>query len=776
MSLSTQQSVVIGALYRPGSCADNDTCLIEYLGPALDVARTHGTHIVLAGDFNVHHETWLCSSKTTVAGEALEELCAEHQLHQHVLQPTRGLNTLDLILSNMPVPIDTTVKAPLGRSDHGVVLADFYLTPDAEQATSRTVWRYNQADWGRLRAFYRTTDWSTIVTDDPEESCRKLSDVISSGMQKFIPTKQLVTRPADPKWWTPECTTALNTKDKAWKAWRHNIFSEAHKACFMRSVEDAILANVRARTSWELRVRRKLSRGGLKDKQWWSVLKSAAGASHGSSIPCLVDDAGHQLRINAAKANCLGRYFANKCSLGDDDLGPGDLPHVRQPGVTPLSRIHFRLQTVKRLLNQLDVGKASGPDNIPARVLKECSHELASPLTSLFALCFRKGVQPEAWKSARVVPVYKKGSLSNPKNYRPVSLLPIISKVMERIVNCQIVNHLEKHHLLSTKQYGFRSGLGTADLLAVLGHDWSLAAGSGGCAHVLAVDIAGAFDRVSHPGVLHKAATLGIGGSLLQWLRDYLRNRTLSAIVNGQESAEFQIKAGVPQGSILGPTLFLMYVNDAETCLSPSTRMGVYADDTTLYTIIRSRHDSAGSIADMQSSLDRLSSWGEQWRIRFEPTKSQLLHIGHHRNPWPLPDLTFGAHDIPCGDELKLLGVTFDSKLTFRRHLRNVSLRAVARLGFLRRASSFLGREGRLTTYRGFVRPVLEYAPLTWMGAANSHLQSLDRVQRKALAIIGPDALLQSLAARRQVYALTYMYKLMCLMCSSQLLHIAAKQ
>ena len=141
VSLSTQQSVVIGALFRPGSCAENGTCLIENLGPVLYVTRTHGTHIVLAGDFNVHQETWLCSSKTTVAGEALEELCAEPQLHQHVLQPTRGLNTLDLILSNMSVPIDTTAKAPLGCSDHGVPLADFYLTPDADQATSRTVRR-----------------------------------------------------------------------------------------------------------------------------------------------------------------------------------------------------------------------------------------------------------------------------------------------------------------------------------------------------------------------------------------------------------------------------------------------------------------------------------------------------------------------------------------------------------------------------------------------------------------------------------------------------------
>jgi len=216
-----------------------------------------------------------------------------------------------------------------------------------------------------------------------------------------------------------------------------------------------------------------------------------------------------------------------------------------------LLRIHFREPTVRRHLSRLEVAKATGPDGIPARVLKECATELAGPLTRLFSLCFRLGIQPTLWKVANVVPIHKKASRSAMKNYRPVSLLSICSKVMESLINNQLVNYLERHNLLSPRQYGFRRGLGTADLLTALQHEWVTTVGQGGCVHVLAADIAGAFDKVSHMGVLHKASHVGVHGNALHWLTDYLANRNLRVVVGGETSSAFGICAGVPQGSIL---------------------------------------------------------------------------------------------------------------------------------------------------------------------------------------------------------------------------------
>ena len=217
-------------------------------------------------------------------------------------------------------------------------------------------------------------------------------------------------------------------------------------------------------------------------------------------------------------------------------------------------------------------------------MLKECSKELATPLAKLFALCFHAGVQPDTWKTASVVPIHKRSSKASVCNYRPVSLLSVMSMVMETIINKQLMNHLDRHELLTTRQFGFRKGLGTADLLTALHHEWETTVSRCGLVRVLAIDIAGAFHRVSPAGLLHKVVSMGIDGQLLTWLSDYLSGRRLQVVVGGQHSATFHIRACMPQGSILGPTLFLLYVDDAECCVSPDTRLAVDADDTILCT------------------------------------------------------------------------------------------------------------------------------------------------------------------------------------------------
>ena len=253
---------------------------------------------------------------------------------------------------------------------------------------------------------------------------------------------------------------------------------------------------------------------------------------------------------------------------------------------------------------------------------------------------------------------------------------------------------------------------------------------------------------------------MGISGKLLAWLKSYLHGRTLSVVVSGQQSETHPITAGVPQGSILGPTLFLMYVNDAEHHLPAGVRLAVYADDTTVYKCTASEDNVATDTLLLQKGLDSLATWGKSWRIDFEPTKSQALTVSHHRHPWVLPPLSFDGCPVPEANCIKLLGVTFDTKLTFSDHIRNVASRANQRIYFFRKASRVLNQNARRIVYNGFIRPVLEYSPLAWMGACSSSLARLDAVQHRALKTIGPNTLLQSLAVRRKVSALCYLYKL----------------
>jgi len=371
---------------------------------------------------------------------------------------------------------------------------------------------------------------------------------------------------------------------------------------------------------------------------------------------------------------------------------------------------------------------------------------------------------PKAWKLAHVVPVYKKKSKAKVDNYRPVSLLSVTSKVMESIINQQVVNFLEREGIFSESQFGFRTKRGTSDLLTALNAEWAATLASGGCVRLLAADIAGAFDKVSHLGVLHKAEACGISGPLLAWLRSYLSDRTLRAILSGFASDAFGVAAGVPQGSVLGPTLFLLYVNDLEDHLPPGVKLAVYADDTTLYLLLHSPSSATTDSATLQAALDAYSRWCAEWRITLEPTKSHAMTLSRNASAWSLPPLVLDGRVVPEVEEMRLLGVLIDRSLTYGPHLDAVAARGRQRLGFLRKVRWLLSPAALATVYKAFVRPVLEYASLCWMGAAETHLRKLDAVQDAALEMLGPAAAalpnLDTLAHRRTVGALAYLFKL----------------
>ena len=464
--------------------------------------------------------------------------------------------------------------------------------------------------------------------------------------------------------------------------------------------------------------------------------------------------------FNKDKANCFGQYFASKCSLDQDDITDSNIPPTRLRTQRIISNIHFRSPTVQRELQQLVAAKATVPDNIPARTLKTRADVLCTPLSKLFALCFAKGRQLAIWKTARVVPVYKKKSKSSPSDYRPVSLLSILSKVIESIFNRSVVNFLEWENVLSAHQFGFRRRLDTADLLTLLQHKLSSTIANRGSVHTLAVDIAEAFDKVSHKGAFAKAQACGISGTLHTWLQDYLSHCSLRAVVCGQESEVFPVRAGVPEGSMLGPTLFVLYVNDCEDCLPGGSSLAVYADDTTLYKCLSADDSIQNASSNLQQAVDAVAAWGSPGR-----SNSNRQSPKHYRSPITNPPIAlasiyFNNISVAEEDEIKLLGVTFDRQLSFRSHFRNVSSKANQRLHFFKKVAPLLNGPGKLAVYKGFVHPTTEYNCLVWMGASDTSLRQLDRVQRRALHLIGPGTYLPRLSHRRAVDSLCYIYKL----------------
>ena len=189
VNLQGRKKLVLGGLYRPGSAPGHDISILEHLHTSLDHVCSFGTNVMLAGDFNVHNGPWLGSSKTTRVGEYLEEICAVHGLVQHVKTATRGNNPLDLILSDLGDRVSVDVTSPIGRSDHSVLLTKIATCPQREKRTTRRVWRYSKADWGRLGKFYRDVEWSKIISSDPNLACKGVTETILDGMHRHIPNK-----------------------------------------------------------------------------------------------------------------------------------------------------------------------------------------------------------------------------------------------------------------------------------------------------------------------------------------------------------------------------------------------------------------------------------------------------------------------------------------------------------------------------------------------------------------------------------------------------------
>ena len=240
----------------------------------------------------------------------------------------------------------------------------------------------------------------------------------------------------------------------------------------------------------------------------------------------------------------------------------------------------------KKVIINLDLSKASGPDCVPVVVLKNCELELSYILVELFNKCLKESCFPDCWKVSLVVPVFKNaGERSTAKNYHPVSLLSVVSKVSEKLVNNKIVDRLQKCGLFSDFQYDFRSSRSTADLLTVVSDRIARAFNRSEATQAVARDISKAFDRVWYAGLLHRLMSYGISGQIFGFISSFLSNRQFRVVLDGKSSQEYPVNAGAPQGSILGPTLFLQYISDLPDDVI--CNKAIYADDTTLYCVIR---------------------------------------------------------------------------------------------------------------------------------------------------------------------------------------------
>ena len=380
----------------------------------------------------------------------------------------------------------------------------------------------------------------------------------------------------------------------------------------------------------------------------------------------------------------------------------------------------------------LNVGKAVGPDTISNRLLQELALPLSAPLCNLFNFSLRTGQVPSSWKEAHVTPIHKKNDPSDVSNYRPISLLNTMGKVLEKIVHKHVFNYFQDNNILTVLQSGFVPGDSTVNQLPDLYNTFCKSLDDSKEVRAVFCDISKAFDRVWHRGLLYKLRRAGITGSLLSWFSHYLQDRKQRVVLPGASSNWSSVQAGVPQGSILGPLLFLLYINDIVEDIHSS--IGLFADDTSLYIIVEDPLDAA---VILNSDLSKIHRWASQWLVTFNPSKSESLLFSRKVNYLYHPPLTMNYQHITEVTEHKHLGLYFSSNGAWHDHMDYIKKKAWQRIYIMRRCKFLLDRRSLQTIYFSFIRPILEYADVVWkMKLMNLNLS---RTRQHVLSLVQPD-------------------------------------
>ena len=392
-----------------------------------------------------------------------------------------------------------------------------------------------------------------------------------------------------------------------------------------------------------------------------------------------------------------------------------------------LSTITITRDEVMRELNNLKAHKTPGPDEIYARVLKECKAELCCPLTTLFNNSIKTLLVPKAWKLADVVPIFKKGERIKKTNYRPVSLTSTVGKILESIIANRIREHLEKHKLIKLSQHAFLKGFSCLTNLLSFYSEAYEAVDNGKEYDTVYLDFSKAFDKVPHKRLLKKLEAHGIGGEILRWIREWLTNRKQRVCINGVKSDWRTVISGVPQGSVLGPLLFIIYLNDLDSDIS--SNICKFADDTKIGRTINGPEDSQA----LQNDLNKLYEWSEKWQMKFSVEKCKMIKMGTviDNTVYKLNNLDIGSSK--CERDL---GVLVSNNLKPREQCIAVRNKANRILGYISRTVSNRTDEVILKLYLALVRPHLDYAVQFWSPFYRMDIEFLERIQRRMTKMI----------------------------------------
>ena len=520
-----------------------------------------------------------------------------------------------------------------------------------------------------------------------------------------------------PHWLNKNCKRACNRKSRLFKVYlKHKSpanfakYKEAEKEC-TRTVRNA-------RKRFEKRLANK------NDKRRFSSYVKSRTANKETVGPLKID--GIMVHDDSVICEELNTFFSSVFTREDVSYMP-NFENVHN-GST-IENLHITPDMITKEVAKLSSSSSCGPGGYTNRFLKDFCHVLANPLSMVFNELLTTNTVPDSWKLAHVIPIFKKGSKGDPGNYRPVSLTCVVGKLFERLIKRVICEHLEVNNLLSNAQHGFREGRSCTTNLLEFFENVTRAVDSGSPYDVIYYDFSKAFDKVPRERLLLKLSAYGIRGKLLNWIRNWLTGRYQATSLNGKLSAWLEVLSGVPQGSVLGPILFIIFINDIYNCADGINCIKIFADDAKM----GNKVDTTEGQISLQRCIDKMYEWSTEWQMEFNAKKCKIIHIGNNN---PHFNYTLNGHTLVAEERETDVGVIVTPNMKPSNHCRKAALTANGVLSQVTRSFHFRDRNIFLKIYKMYVRPHLEFASPAWSPWLEGDIEILENVQKRFVKMV----------------------------------------
>lgn len=731
------------------------------------ISDVFGSDVLILGDFNLanYADYRLCSKPPGNISELNNFLSFSH-LSQHCFIVNDHSHILDLVISDRECVVERAVDLLVEEDfNHPALviqipsLAHGQISCDNQSSFK---WNFKKGNLTLLYRLLSDTNWCAFDQFvDPVTACTYLYVQLESLFELTIPKTRFPSQ-SYPPWFNGSIINKVRFKHRLWSRYKRSRTADALNR--YRVHRSSLRHEIRREHAEYLR---HLEENISSDPtNFWKFL----GNKRSSDAVFSLTVNGQHVSDSQIIADTFATYF--KESYVPSSLMHNGFEHL---GTFCENFLQIDFITEEEVLNSLKKLKGkltAGPDNIPSFILRDCCSIFAKPLAKIFNLCLCTSAFPDVWKLSKLCPVFKKGDRANPSNYRPITIINNFGKVFESVLYARIYAFFSGQ--LSGCQHGFVGGRSTVtNLLSIT----QFIADSLDCrlqSDVIYADFSKAFDRLDHGILLSKLHRVGFSPALLLIFKSYLSNRTQYVCFRGHKSDLISVTSGVPQGSVLGPLLFNIFINDIADHLGNNVQCLLYADDLKLY----SRITSIDDCLHLQHNIDTIFQWCELNRLDLNPNKCFVMSYGLMQQTLQY-DYVIDGSVLTRPHTIRDLGVVYDSKLAFVEHVNHTVTNAYKVLGFIiRNCRDFTRRETLVLLYNSYVRSRLEYASVVWEPYYGVHIGSLEAVQRRFLKYLNfrltgiypcigyphnqllAEHCFESLSVRRQRALLLFLHKL----------------